>query len=143
VIQSQFAVQHPALSPDGKWLAYVSNESARPEVYVTRFNQTGASGRWQISTNGGIWTEWRHDGKELFYVALDDRIMAAKIAEQESNLVIGKVQPLFQTNYSSGPGWDYDVSPDGKKFLVISQGAQETTVPLTLVTNWPALLNKR
>jgi len=143
LVQSRFATAQPALSADGKWLSYVSYESGQPGVYVTRFSPTGPSGRRQVSTHGGNWPEWHHDGEELFYVASDDKIMAAAISEQGSNLSIGKVQGLFQTNYSAGPGWDYDVSPDGKKFLVISQGAEQVAQPLTLVVNWPALLEKQ
>lgn len=143
VVQSGFAgTEQPALSPDGKLLAYVTEESGRPEVYVTPFGHAG--GKWQVSANGGNWPEWRHDGKELFYVATDDKLMAAEIAQRGSSLSIGKAQVLFQTSYSGGPGWDYDVAPDGKKFLVISQIAQKTTgAALTLVVNWPALLKAR
>jgi Tol biopolymer transport system component len=141
VVRGRFGMTQPALSPDGKWLAYASQESGRPEVYVTPFGRSG--GRLQVSANGGNWPDWRHDGKELFYVSTDDKIMAAGIAEQGSSLSIGKAQALFQTNYSGGPGWDYDVSPDGEKFLVVSQVAQQASAPLMLVVNWPALLKKR
>lgn len=101
VVQSQFAVDQPALSTDGKWLAYVSTESGSPEVYVTRFSPSGATGRWQVSAGtAGNWPKWRSDGKELFYLSGDDKIMAAEISVHGSDISIGKVQPLFQTNYS-------------------------------------------
>jgi Tol biopolymer transport system component len=140
VVQSRFSVDQPALSADGKWLAYVSMESGSPEVYVARFGLGGAIGRWQVSAGGGNWPEWRRDGKELFYFSGDDKIMSAEISVRGSDILIGKVQPLFQANYSGGPGWVYDVSPDGKKFLLITQGSEQAARPLTLVVNWPALL---
>lgn len=73
----------------------------------------------------------------------DNKIMSAEIIETAANLTIGKVQPLFQTNPLGTSGWLYDVSADGKKFVVVSQGAAKTGEPLTLVTNWPALLKKQ
>ncbi|MHB8540928.1 MAG: protein kinase domain-containing protein [Candidatus Acidiferrales bacterium] len=142
VIQDrQFGVTTPTLSPDGKWLAYVSPESGRAEVYIVPFLH--GSGKWEVSTGGGQQPRWRHDGKELFYLAPDNKIMSAEIAEQGSGLSIGKVLPLFQANPTSKAGWDYDVSADGKKFVVVSQGAQQASAPLTLVVNWPALLKKK
>ena len=143
VVNSQFVTDEPALSTDGKWLAYVSRESDQPEVYLARFGPEGANGRWQVSTNGGMWPEWRRDGKELFYDGMDGRIMAAEIDQHGSQVSIGQAQALFQTNYSGGPGWTYDASADGRTFLVISQGAQHASEPLTLVVNWPALLKRQ
>jgi Tol biopolymer transport system component len=143
VVQSRFSVDQPALSTDGKWLAYVSTESGSPEIYVTRFGPSGATGRWQVSAGtGGNWPEWRRDGKELFYLSGDDKIMAAEISVHGSDISIGNAQSLFQTNYSGGPGGVYDVDPDGKKFLLINQGSELAALPLTLVVNWPSLLKK-
>jgi serine/threonine protein kinase/Tol biopolymer transport system component len=142
VVQNQqFNVTLPALSPDGKWLAYVSPESGRREIYIVTFPH--GTGRWEVSPGGGDWPRWRHDGKELFYISPDNKIMSAEISEHQANLVIGKVQPLFQTNPDSSPGWLYDVSPNGKQFVVATQGARQATAPLTLVVNWPSLLKKQ
>jgi eukaryotic-like serine/threonine-protein kinase len=141
VVQNpQFPSIQPALSPDGKWLAYVSPESGRWEVYIVPFPH--GSGKFQISTAGGTWPRWRRDGKELFYIALDKKIMSAEITEQGAALLIGKVRPLFQVNPLSSLFATYDVSADGKKFVVASQGTQQAAAPLTLVTNWQALLKK-
>jgi serine/threonine protein kinase/Tol biopolymer transport system component len=137
----QFDVSEPALSPNGRWLAYVSSESGHPDVYIVPFLH--GSGKWVVSTGGGAWPRWRRDGKELFYLGLDNKIMSAEIAEQGVSLAIGKVQALFQANPATHPGWAYDVSADGKKFVVVSQGAQTASESLTLVTNWPALLKKQ
>jgi serine/threonine protein kinase/Tol biopolymer transport system component len=137
----QFGASEPALSPDGRWLAYVSSESGHPEVYIVPFLHGG--GKWIVSTGGGAWPRWRRDGKELFYRGLDNKIMSAEIANQGAGLVIGKVQALFQAYPAPHIGRAYAVSADGKKFLVVSQGARTASESLTLVTNWPALLKKR
>jgi serine/threonine protein kinase/Tol biopolymer transport system component len=141
VVQNpQFDVGMSALSPDGKWLAYESAESGRREIYVVPFLH--GSGKWEVSTGGGTWPRWRHDGKELFYLSPDNKIMSAEISEQSGSLVIGKVALLFPVNPVSG-GQAYDVSADGKKFVVDTQAAPKTSEPLTLVVNWPALLKKQ
>jgi Tol biopolymer transport system component len=134
----------PALSPDGKWLAYASGESGRREVYVVPFGQ--GSGKWLVSTNGGEQPRWRGDGKELFYLTWDGKMMAADFAEQGSGLIIGKPKLLFQPNFSTyiAPGLSvYDVTPDGKKFVMINRGTQEAPAPFTLVVNWPELLKTK
>ncbi|MFY9532151.1 MAG: protein kinase [Candidatus Acidiferrales bacterium] len=141
VVKGQFFVDEPELSPDGKWLAYRSAESGRPEIYVIPFG--GGSGKWQVSTNGGAFPRWRRDGRELYYLAGDDKIMAAEISEQGVSLRIGKVSALFHASRSVTIGAPYDATADGKKFVVVSQGAPQTAQPLTLITNWPALLNKQ
>ncbi|HEV2386423.1 MAG TPA: protein kinase [Candidatus Acidoferrales bacterium] len=138
----QFDAFMPALSPDGKWLAYMSTESGQAEIYVAPFLH--GSGKWEVSTRGGLWPRWRRDGKELFYLALDNEIMSVEIAEQGASFAAGKVQPLFRANPTPGHlDWMYDVSADGKKFVVASQGGAQVAAPLTLVVNWPALLKKQ
>ncbi|HEV2315558.1 MAG TPA: hypothetical protein VGR94_09655, partial [Candidatus Acidoferrales bacterium] len=147
VIQSpQFDVADPALSPDGKWLAYTSHESGLSEIYVVPFGK--GTGKWEVPNSGGrggTRPRWRHDGRELFFLALDNKIMSAEVSEQGTSLVIGNVAPLFQTNpvFSAHDHWPYDVSADGKKFVVATQSVPITSEPLTLVTNWPALLKKQ
>ncbi|MBV8906709.1 MAG: protein kinase, partial [Acidobacteriia bacterium] len=80
-------------SPDGKWVAYTSDESGRAEIYVAPF--PGPGGKRQVSPGGGIYPRWRKDGKEIFYVALDQRLMAAEITAESSRLEVGQVRPLF------------------------------------------------
>jgi eukaryotic-like serine/threonine-protein kinase len=120
-------------SPDGKWVAYGSDESGRFEVYVVPFGKTG--GKWQVSTAGGSIPIWRRDGKEIFYVALDATITAVPVAEQGDQLKLGPPQPLFQSTVAAFAG--FDVSPDGKKFLTGVSG-EKSAQPLTLVVNWQA-----
>jgi serine/threonine protein kinase len=138
VIQSQYDVYAPALSPDGKWLAYESRESGRPEICVMPFLH--GTGKWEISTGGGALPRWRRDGRELFYISTDNKIMTAEITEQESSLLIGKVQSLFRVNpVPFAGGSNYDVTGDGKKFVVASLAASQVSEPLTLIVNWFAL----
>jgi Tol biopolymer transport system component len=125
-------------SPDGKWLAYGSGESGRAEVYIASFPTPTA--KWQVSTDGGGWPHWRGDGKELFYASPDDKIMAMDIQERGASLAIGTPRTLFQAKRGLVA---YDVAPDGKKFLVVSPTGQATNPPLTLVTNWLRLLEKK
>jgi len=136
----QFDVRQPALSPDGKWLAYMSIESGRAEIYVMPFMQ--GSGKWLVSTSGGHFPLWRHDGRELFFISLDNKMISAEIAVQGTSLIIGKVAPLFQANPVSSTGWPYDVSSDGKRFIVDTQADEKASEPLTLIVNWPELLKK-
>ena len=140
VVKGQFFVDEPALSPDGKWLAYRAAESGVPEIYVIPFGS--GSGKWQVSTNGDAYPRWRGDGKELFYISGDDKIIAAEISEQGASLGIGKVSALFEASRSVTIGASYDVAADGQKFLVVSQSVSQSAQPLTLITNWPALLKK-
>ncbi len=140
VVKGQFFVDQPDLAPDGKWLAYRSAESGVPEIYVIPFG--GGTGKWQVSTSGGAFPRWRRDGRVLFYLAGDDKIMAAEVSEDSSSLRIGKVTPLFPTNRGPATGSPYDVTADGQKFLVVPQDVSQAAQPLTLITNWPALLNK-
>jgi len=142
VIQSQFDVYAPALSPDGKWLAYESRESGRPEVCVIPFLHS--SGKWEVSTGGGVLPRWRRDGRELFYISTDNKIMSAEITEQESSLLIGKVRSLFQINpVPFAGGSNYDVTSDGNKFVVASLAPSQVSEPLTVVINWTALLKQK
>ncbi|HEV2177692.1 MAG TPA: protein kinase [Terriglobia bacterium] len=137
-LASQFNEGDASFSPDGKWLAYSSDESGngRLEVYVVAFPQ--GNGKWQVSTSGGLGPRWRRDGKELFYISEDNKLMAVAIQEKSGTLEIGSAQALFQ-----GTGTHYDVTADGKKFVVLTQSTQSGAEPITLVVNWPALLKKQ
>jgi len=127
---------YPDLSPDGRWLLYQSNESGRLEVYVVPFGRA-LLGKWQISNSGGIWPLWRRDGKEIFFLTLDGMVTAVPLVTATDQLEVGAAHALFRL-----PGSSYDVSPDGKKFLVNVVGDQNSK-PITLVLNWNAELRKR
>jgi serine/threonine protein kinase/Tol biopolymer transport system component len=126
-------------SPDGRWVAYVSNESGRNEVYVAPF--PGADGKWQISTAGGIRPRWRRDGSEIFYLAPDDKLMAAAVNAKGSSFDVDAVKPLFQTR-ATATRYSYDVSADGQRFLINTTPEQTTSAPITIVLNWTAGLKK-
>jgi eukaryotic-like serine/threonine-protein kinase len=130
----------PSLSPDGKWLAYTSNESGRSEVFITAFPPGGA--KWQVSTAGGYWPRWRGDGKELFFSVTDDRIMVVDVSSTANSVTLGTPHLLFQVRMQGVPLGQYDVTSDGKKFLVNSLNTQGSSNPLTPVTNWPSELKK-
>jgi hypothetical protein len=129
---------YPRFSPDTRWIAYRSNESGQNEIYVVP--SQSANGKWQVSVGGGDWPVWRADGKELFYIATDDRLMAVPI-RGGATFAFGAPQPLFQTNVLKGLGGRYDASPDGRRFLFLT-GKQEGPAPLTLVVNWASALKE-
>jgi serine/threonine protein kinase/Tol biopolymer transport system component len=131
----------PRISPNGKWIAYISWESGRGEVYVSSF--PSGNGKWQISTNGGNDPHWRRDGKELFFISRDDALMSAEISEQNGSPVVGKIQSLFRTHRVASPSWVYDVSPDGRRFLFNSLLQPSAPEPISLVVNWDAELKKK
>ena len=144
-LNTQFNEARGKLSPDGRWLAYVSSESGKNEIYVQPFPVSAdRAGKHLISNGGGIEPVWRRDGKELFYLAPPNKIMAAEV----STGAVFKAAPaklLFETNFVglNGLGYRYDVTGDGQHFLfraaAAAGGAQE---PITLVLNWTAALKK-
>lgn len=128
-------------SPDGKWLAYSSAESGKWQVYVSPF--PGPGGKWQVSTAGGWFPQWRRDGGELFYVASDNTIMSAEVKASASSFVVGAVKPLFKTRPYFGlfTANLFDVTGDGQRFIVPYEEGQSGRT-ITLVVNWPAALKK-
>jgi Tol biopolymer transport system component len=127
------------LSPDGRWLAYTSQESGKPEVYVVAFR--GGQGKWQVSTNGGYQPQWSRDGKELYYFNQASRsVLAAPVKEINEGLEFGAAQPLASNPTSSQKGF-YNVSPDGKKIL-LNLVSQQVSQSVTVLTNFAAGLKK-
>jgi len=139
VVQSQSNKDDPSFSPDGKWLAYDSDESGQWEVYVMPFPH--GEGRWQVSKGGGEQPRWRGDGKELFFVGAGNRIMTAEVRDKGASLEIGAGQSL-PIHTTASPYRTYDVTADGKKFIVISDSAGLNAKGITIVANWPALLDR-
>jgi len=121
------------ISPDGKYLAFVSQETGRAEVYVEPMPP--ATGRWQISINGGARPKWRADGKELFFLSPDLKIMVADI-QLGQGVTAGTPHALFQIATPDGFGTIYDVSSDGQRVLVASGSFAEANAPITVVLNW-------
>jgi len=142
-LKSPSIVAGAQFSPNGKWVAYASNETGRWEIYVTSFPE--ARGKWQVSSGGAEQPRWRADGKELFFLSADNTMMAAPVTT-ETNFDSGKPVALFQTAprqpSSSRDQFVYDVSKDGQHFLILTQVKQTGTPPMTVVLNWTAKLNK-
>jgi serine/threonine-protein kinase len=143
-LRTPFNESVPRFSPDGRWLAYVSNESGRWEVYVLAY--PGPGGKWQISTEGGTEPVWNSNGRELFYRS-GDKMMAVDIATQPS-FTAGKPRVLFEGRYNPAPGTtpNYDVSPDGQRFLMVKPSkASEAAAPtqINVVLNWFEELKRR
>jgi hypothetical protein len=131
-LQTPFHESEAALSPDGRYLAYVSNESGRAEVYVQRFPSGGA--KQLISTHGGGRPRWRKDGAELFYVA-GDTLMATPV-KTEPLFTIGTPMPLFKsTSLVEMPG-RYDVASDGRRFLIAERAEESAKPVIRVVRNW-------
>jgi len=129
-----FDERSPRFSPDGKWLAYVSDESGRNDVYVQPF--PGPGPKWLVSTEGGIDPVWSRDGRELFY-RKDDQMMAVSVAAARGAFSAGRPQRLFEIRFDAGDnGPNYDVSPDGKWFVMPRRNQGATPGELHLVLNW-------
>jgi Tol biopolymer transport system component len=138
IVQTASNVIASAVSPDGRWLVYQSNESGRLELYVTAFPGGGA--KWQVSADGGLAGSWRKDGKELFFVKQSGDLMAVEVSTSGNALRFGAPHLLFHAQ--PNPNGPYDVTADGKRFLLNSWARKESAEPATLVLNWPAELKK-
>ncbi|MBZ5662512.1 MAG: protein kinase [Acidobacteriia bacterium] len=134
-LQTPFNEGAPRFSPDGRWLAYTSDESGRNEIYVQPY--PGPGGKSQISTDGGTEPVWNPNGRELFYRS-GDKMMAVEIATQPG-FAAGKARMLFEGQYVPTPATfpNYDVSPDGQRFLML-KAAEQATAPnqINVVLNW-------
>ncbi|HXH28757.1 MAG TPA: hypothetical protein VNL37_06910, partial [Candidatus Polarisedimenticolia bacterium] len=127
------------LSPNGRWIAYDSSESGRNEVYVQAFPMKGG-GRWQVSRGGGGSATWRADGKEIYYLGLENTLMAADV-RTEGTFDVGTPHPLFKAQFRSTNGRNYDATPDGQRFLVNGPKENDRSgQSVTLVLNWPAAI---
>lgn len=140
-LESEFDENDSQIDPEGKWLAYTSNESGRPEVYVQSFPSPG--NKVQISTDGGVTPKWRKDGKELFYVSPDKKIMSVAI-NTDPTFEAGVPKALFQTQIASNieSRNHYVVTADGQRFLINTPLKSIASSPINVVVNWTATLKK-
>jgi Tol biopolymer transport system component len=134
VLRTPFNENGARCSPDARWIAYTSDESGRPEVYVTSF--PGAEGKFPISTGGGTQPRWRADGTELFYVAPDSMLMAVRV-RTGATFDAGATVPLFRLR-----GTAYDVTRNGERFVTNDPTGPDKSPPITVVLNWTAELRK-
>jgi hypothetical protein len=140
LIQTPFRDLIARPSPDGRWLAYQSNESGRYEIYVTPIE---GGGKWLVSNGGGTYPRWRGDGRELYYVTGGTTVMAVPVSAPGSAFEAGRPTRLFEARmrlegyqaYQSGPS--YDVTPDGSRFLLnLVVGNPPPPLAITVTTNW-------
>jgi serine/threonine-protein kinase len=145
LLQGSFNKSNPEISPDGRWLAYDSDESGRPEVYVRPFPDVNA-GRWQISTGGGASPLWNPNGRELLYFRSTGTLLAARV-EPGASFKAEAPQVVFQGPYVAPIGArNYSVSRDGSRFLMIKNVATDSNASppqLHIVLNWFEELKRR
>jgi eukaryotic-like serine/threonine-protein kinase len=143
LLQAKWTIRNAQFSPDGRWITYASNETGSWEIYVSPFLR--ANGKWQVSSGGGQEPRWRQDGKELYYVSQDGKIMAVPV-KSSASFEAGSPVPLFQTHrrqpISSQDVFSYDVSADGKKFLIITKMDEASAAPLSVLFNWASQMEK-
>jgi len=135
--------QFAQFSPDGRWVAYSSSETGRPEIYVVPFPATGS--KWQISTNGGTRPRWRRDGKEIvFEVEGSGKVMSAQVNGRGPNFEVGEVRPLFETTNlpPNNAGSQWSLTSDGQRLLAITTG-ETGALPLTVIQNWTGDLKRK
>jgi eukaryotic-like serine/threonine-protein kinase len=137
---TQFLESSAKMSPDGKWIAFQSNDSGQPEIYVAPFPPTGA--KWAVSQNGGIAPRWRGDGRELFFIQPSNQHVMAVPVDLGVTPEIGKPVPLFRVQVSSGVA-PWDVSADGQRIIAAAhRGPEPVREPMTLVQNFDVALRE-
>jgi eukaryotic-like serine/threonine-protein kinase len=142
-LEAPSTFKNAQFSPDGKWVAYASNESGKWEIYVTSFPE--ARGKWQVSTSGGEQPRWRGDGKEMFYLSSDMKLMAVPV-KMGASFDAGSPAELFQANpreiIATSEQVIYDVDQSGQRFLINTQVKSTETHPISVILNWDAQLKK-
>jgi serine/threonine protein kinase len=143
LFQAKWTVRNAQFSPDGRWMAYASNETGSMEIYVSPF--PSVNGKWQVSSAGGQEPRWRQDGKELFYLSAEGKMMAAAVTAGTS-FEAGSPVALFQTHprqpVSASDVFSYDVSGDGQRFLILSKVDEANPAPLSVLLNWASEIEK-
>jgi serine/threonine-protein kinase len=137
LVETTFGERNAEIAPDGRWLAYESNESGREEIYVRPFPDVGG-GRWQVSTGGGRMPLWSRNGQELFYGSPDGALMGVLIEPGPSWRSSTSTRILQGQLAYSGFGRAYDIAPDGRRFLMVREGGGNKAAPqnLVVVQNW-------
>jgi Tol biopolymer transport system component len=139
-LQTPFAEFYGRFSPDGRWIAYTSNDQGRNEVYVQTFPASG--GKWQISNNGGTQSRWRSDGKELYYLSNDGKLMVVEV-KPGGSFEASALRALFDLAPSRALGGNgYVLTAAGDRFLFVTEPEQAASQQFTVVTNWAAEVKK-
>ena len=138
-LRAAFNQSNGQFSPDTRWVAFQSDESGRYEVYIDTFPEP--RGKVRISTGGGVLPQWAAGGRELFYVAPDSMLMSVSLKPGVGSLEPSVPHALFPLQVIDTDVSPYYAGPDGQRFLVL-EAAEHAPQPLTVIVNWPALLNK-
>jgi Tol biopolymer transport system component len=146
-LTSNYAEAGGQFSPDSHWVAYSSDESGRDEIYVRPFPDPLA-GKWLVSSGGGNQPRWRRDGRELFYVSADNKLMSLEVSADGAKFKPGIPKALFGASFkrdqrgfeTTGHGWD--VAPDGQRFLINTKLSEQSSAPVTVILNWQAALKR-
>jgi len=133
-IETEFGETLGMFSPDGRWLAYVSNESGSPEIYVTVFPVRGR--KWQISIDGGQSPRWNENGSEIVYHAGDGMLTAVQVEARNGGLLIGEATPLLNTGLQPVIGHFWGLSPDGESVLALETISERNAPNISVVVNW-------
>jgi eukaryotic-like serine/threonine-protein kinase len=146
-LSSDFTEGQPQLSPNGRWLAYVSDETGRSEIYVQPFSLGGSTmpaGKWPISSGGGTDPRWRQDGKELFFISNGNLVSASVRTADAARFDSDAPQMLFELTPLASPlrngTFRYAVAASGKRFLIMMDPKEAARPPLTVVVNWEAAI---
>ena len=143
LLQVKWTVRNAQFSPDGRWVAYASNETGSMEIYVSSF--PSGNGKWQVSSGGGQEPKWRQDGKELFYLSADGKLMEVAVTTGAS-FKAGSPAALFQTHRRQPVSFldvfSYDVSGDGQRFLIATKMDEANAAPLSVLLNWASEMEK-
>jgi serine/threonine protein kinase len=142
-LQTSAAEFYGTISPDGRWIAFSSSEAGRPEIWVASL--PNADSKWQVSRDGGNLVRWRGDSKELFFIAPNGDVMAASVDGSGTALVTGELKKLFESNirtvgFAGSNSHNYDVTPDGQRFLIAVTDGTTSQPPTTLLVNWTSAL---
>jgi Tol biopolymer transport system component len=149
LLQAKWTVRNAQFSPDGRWMAYASNETGNWEIYASSF--PSGAGKWQVSSGGGQEPKWRQDGKELFYLSADGKMMAVAVktglpAVAGASFKAGSPVALFQTHRRQPVSFldvfSYDVSADGQRFLIATIVDQANAAPLSVLLNWASEMER-
>ena len=142
LVQTEFNEHEARFSPDGRYVAYISDETGRYEVYIQPVPgaPSGPGARWPVSNGGGRQPEWRRDSKELFYIAPDRKLMAVPVTPGPK-FEVGVPRALFETRiepYTEITGRHYAVTADGRRFLINTEmeASAAKPAPITVVLNW-------
>ena len=143
LLQEKWTVRNAQFSPDGRWVAYASNETGNMEIYV--FSFPNGNGKWQVSNAGGQEPRWRQDGKELFYLSAEGKMMAVAV-KPAASFEAGSPVALFPTHrrqpVSAQDFFSYDVSSDGQRFLILTKVNDSNPAPPSVLLNWASEMEK-